>query len=61
MDIDDLEPLKKKLVVPKNLEIMSIGALDTYIKDLETEISRARSEIAVKEIARQDAEEVFKK
>ncbi len=60
MDIDDLEPLKKK-PVPKNLEIMSIDALGTYIKELETEISRARSEIAVKEIARQGAEDVFKK
>ena len=60
MDIDDLEPLKKKSA-PKNLEIMSIDALGMYIKELEAEISRARLEIAVKEIARQGAEDVFKK
>ena len=60
MDIDDLEPLKRKST-PMNLEIMSLDALRAYIADLEAEISRARSEIAAKEIARQGAEEVFKK
>ena len=60
MDIDDLEPLKRKST-PMNLEIMSLDALRAYISDLEAEISRARSEIAAKEIARQGAEEVFKK
>ncbi|MBN07198.1 MAG: DUF1192 domain-containing protein [Rhodospirillaceae bacterium] len=60
MDIDDLEPLKRKST-PMNLEIMSLDALRAYIADLEAEISRARSEIAAKEIARQGAEEVFRK
>ena len=60
MDIDDLEPIKRKST-PMNLEIMSLDALRAYISDLEAEISRARSEIAAKEIARQGAEEVFKK
>ena len=60
MDTDDLEPLKRKST-PMNLEIMSLDALRAYIADLEAEISRARSEIAAKEIARQGAEEVFKK
>ena len=60
MDTDDLEPLKKK-PKPMNLEIMSLDALQAYISDLEAEISRARLEIAAKEIARQDAEEVFRK
>ena len=60
MDIDDLEPLKRKST-PMNLEIMSLDALHAYITDLEAEISRARSEIAAKEIARQGAEEVFRK
>ena len=60
MDIDDLEPIKRKST-PMNLEIMSLDALRAYIADLEAEISRARSEIAAKEIARQGAEEVFKK
>ena len=60
MDTDDLEPLKKK-PKPMNLEIMSLDALRAYISELEVEISRARTEIAAKEIARQGAEEVFKK
>ena len=60
MDIDDLEPLQRKST-PMNLEIMSLDALRAYIADLEAEISRARSEIAAKEIARQGAEEVFRK
>ena len=60
MDIDDLEPLKRK-PTPMNLEIMSLDALRAYIADLEAEISRARSEIAAKEIARQGAEEIFRK
>ena len=60
MDIDDLEPIKRKST-PMNLEIMSLDALRAYISDLEAEISRARSEIAAKQIARQGAEEVFRK
>ena len=60
MDTDGQEPLKTRSM-PKNLEIMSIDALREYITDLEAEISRARSEIAAKEIARQGAEEVFRK
>lgn len=60
MDTEDLEPLKRK-ATQRNLEIMSLDALRAYISDLEVEISRARSEIAAKEIARQGAEEVFRK
>ena len=60
MDTDDLKPLKTKSG-PLNLEIMSLDALRAYISDLEAEISRARTEIAAKEIARQGAEEVFRK
>ena len=60
MDVDGQEPLKTKSR-PMNLEIMSLDALRAYISDLEAEISRARSEIAAKEIARQGAEEVFRK
>ena len=60
MDIDGQEPVKTRSR-PMNLEIMSLDALQAYISDLEAEISRARSEIAAKEIARQGAEEVFRK
>ena len=57
---DDQEPLARKSQ-PMNLEIMSLDALRAYISDLEAEISRARLEIAAKEIARQGAEQVFRK
>ena len=60
MDIDGQEPVKTRSR-PMNLEIMSLDALHAYISDLETEISRARAEIAAKEIARQGAEEIFRK
>ena len=58
MDMDDLELLKKK-TKPMNLEIMSLDALREYILELEAEISRARTEIATKEMARRGAEEVL--
>lgn len=60
MDTDDLEPVVKK-PDSKNLEIMSIEALGEYIAELEGEIERARAEIALKEIARDGAESVFRK
>ena len=60
MDIDDLEPAKKK-PAPKNLEIMSIEALREYIDELSAEIRRAEETIAAKEKARAGAESVFRK
>ncbi|MBC8339327.1 MAG: DUF1192 domain-containing protein [Rhodospirillales bacterium] len=59
MDTDDLEPEKKK-PAPKNLEVMSIEALEEYISDLEAEISRVREAIAGKESAQSAAENFFK-
>ncbi|MEQ8195628.1 MAG: DUF1192 domain-containing protein [Rhodospirillales bacterium] len=60
MDILDLEPKTPK-PKPRNLDEMSIEALDDYIAELETEIARARETIAAKQSARQGAESVFKK
>ena len=60
MDVDDLEPEYEK-PKPVNLEVMSIEALQEYIKELEDEIDRANSEIKAKEVARKGAESVFKK
>ncbi len=59
VDTDDLEPQKKK-PVPKNLEVMSIAALNEYIGELEAEIRRVRDAIAGKEKARQGADKFFK-
>ena len=59
MDVDDLERQKKKPEL-KNLEVMSIEALNDYIGDLETEITRVRETIKAKEAARQSADSFFK-
>jgi len=60
METDDLEPQQKKPAL-KNLEVMSIEALNDYIGELEGEIARAREMIASKEDARAGAETFFKK
>ncbi|NQU60959.1 MAG: DUF1192 domain-containing protein [Rhodospirillales bacterium] len=59
MDTDDLEPSVKKPAV-KNLEEMSIEALQDYIAEMEGEISRVREAIAAKKEALSGAEGVFK-
>lgn len=60
MSFDDLEPTKKKPAL-KNLEELSIDALNDYIAELEQEIVRVREAIKLKESARQGAESFFKK
>lgn len=60
MDADDLEPRKKPPVL-KNLDEMSVAALEDYIAGLEAEIARARAAIAAKQASRQGAETFFKK
>ena len=59
MDEDDLIPRKVK-PEPKNLEPMSIAALEDYIAELEAEIARARAVIAEKGDARNEAESFFR-
>jgi len=56
---DDLEPIR---VQPekKNLEIMSIDALNEYIDELKDEIIRAQDAIKGKEAARASADTFFK-
>lgn len=60
MEPEDLEPRNKK-PEKKNLEVMSIEALEEYIGELEAEIARVREEIAGKQQARHGAESFFKK
>jgi len=57
---DDLEPKKEK-PKPRNLEIMSLEALNKYIEELEDEINRVNLEIKAKEAARKGAELFFRK
>lgn len=60
MDERDLEPLEKKPDL-KNLEVLSIEALEDYIGELQAEIERVREEIKRKNSARATAESVFRK
>ena len=60
MDAQDLEPRKQK-PAPKDLDDMSIEALQEYIAELEAEIERVRLSIAAKEKARVGAEGVFRR
>lgn len=60
MDIEEEEKANKKQRV-KNLEEMSIEALEEYIAQLEAEIARTREKIEEKEMAKNNAESVFKK
>jgi uncharacterized small protein (DUF1192 family) len=60
MDEQDLEPRTRKPDL-KNLEVLSIEALEEYIGELEAEIERAREEIKRKNSARSDAESIFRK
>lgn len=59
MDTDNLES-KKKQFEQKNLEVMSIQALDEYIEELETEIARVKAAISLKNEAKKDGESAFK-
>ena len=60
MDEQDLEPLTKRKKL-KDLDIMSIEALNEYIAGLEAEIERARAAIAAKQSHKVAAESFFKK
>lgn len=60
MEEQDLEPRTKRQK-PKDLEVMSVEALNEYIAGLEAEIERARAEIAKKQDSRAAAESVFRK
>ncbi len=59
MDEDDL-PLRKKPVL-KDLAPMAIAALEEYIVGLESEIERAKAEIARKRAQKTGAEALFKR
>lgn len=60
MDIEDLEP-RKKAVTPRNLDVMSVEELKSYIGELQAEIERAQAKISAKETHRLGAASLFKK
>lgn len=57
---DEEEAPKPKGIVPLDLDVMGIEALNDYIAELEAEIARVRDKIAAKHGARNAAETFFK-
>jgi uncharacterized small protein (DUF1192 family) len=60
MDEEDLLPGKKP-APPKDLSLLGIAELENYIAGLESEIDRARAEIAEKRKHRGGAEALFRR
>ncbi|WP_207476832.1 DUF1192 domain-containing protein [Arenibaculum pallidiluteum] len=57
---DDLEP-RRETPKPKDLSVMGIEEIESYIAGLQAEISRARAAIDQKRAARQGADTFFKR
>jgi uncharacterized small protein (DUF1192 family) len=57
---DDLEPRTKK-PKPKDLSLLGIEDLESYIAALESEVERARAEIAGRRKQKSGAEALFKR
>ncbi|MSP82821.1 MAG: DUF1192 domain-containing protein [Alphaproteobacteria bacterium] len=60
MNPDELEP-RPAAPKPRDLESMSLTALNEYIADLEREIARVRETIGRKHGARSAADSVFRR
>lgn len=59
---DDEEDAPKPTgLVPRDLDDMSIAALEDYIAELQAEIERVKAKLAAKQEARGTAEEIFKR
>ena len=60
MDEEDLLP-QRQSKKPKDLTLLGIAELEEYIAGLESEIARARAEIAAKQKQRTGAEAIFRR
>ena len=60
MDEEELEP-RRKPRQPKDLTLMGIEELETYIAELEAEIARVQIEITAKRGQRRGAKALFKR
>ena len=47
MDIEDLEPQKKK-AAPRDLDAMGVEQLENYLAEIEAEVERVRAKITEK-------------
>lgn len=57
---DDDTPKSKSDTFPRNLETLSVSDLNEYIKDLEDEILRVKTDIERKKSSQDAAASVFK-
>jgi uncharacterized small protein (DUF1192 family) len=60
MDEEELAP-RRQPAQPKDLTLMGIAELESYIAELEAEIARVRAEIRLKLGQRLGAEALFKR
>jgi uncharacterized small protein (DUF1192 family) len=59
MDLDELEPQKKK-TAPKDLDALGVEQLEEYLAELETEAERVRVKLAEKKDYLAGAQDFFK-
>ena len=59
MDIEELEPQKKK-PTPRNLDVLSVEELNNYIDEMKAEIRRVEEKIAAKKAHINAAAGLFK-
>ncbi len=59
MDIEELEPRKKK-AAPKDLEAMGVEQLENYLAELDAEADRVRTKITEKKDYLAGAQAFFK-
>ncbi|MHA1152325.1 MAG: DUF1192 domain-containing protein [Alphaproteobacteria bacterium] len=59
MDLDELEPQKKK-TQPKDLDALGVEQLKDYLAELEAEAARVRAKITEKKDYLAGAQEFFK-
>jgi uncharacterized small protein (DUF1192 family) len=60
MDEEDLVP-QRQPPKPRDLTLLGIAELEEYIAGLESEVARARAEIAAKQKQRSGAEALFRR
>ena len=59
MDIEDLEPQKKK-AAPRDLDAMGVEQLENYLAEIEAEVERVRAKITEKKDYLTGAQAFFK-
>ncbi len=59
MDLDEVEPQKKK-PAPKDLDALGVEQLEGYLAELETEAARVRAKLAEKKAYLTGAQAFFK-